>query len=102
MGEGERGKGKSRGVRFRFARRELKLEVQQKIVCWFAPEGRHVYSLAAFFFAPKLRRSVIALTCSVEGSAPGFAPNGARIVGRAGSYKHLAPLERKRIQLLHL
>jgi hypothetical protein len=50
---------------------ELELEMQRIDSTRFAPEGRDVYSLAAFslFEAPYER---IALACRVEGSAPGF------------------------------
>ena len=47
----------------------IKLEVQQNVVCRFAPEGRDVYSLATLFFIPKLRRSAIAFACLGNRSA---------------------------------
>jgi hypothetical protein len=74
---------------------EFNLEVQQHIVCRFAPEGRNVCSLAVLF-----------LFRSSEG-AQSLACSGGRLRCRvsllkerelfmcSGSYKHLAPLERK-------
>src|SRR2546425_4700691 len=71
-----------------------------QLPCRFAPEGRDVYSLAVLFFTTKLRRSAIAFACSPIVPLLGFAPNGARSCVCTRSYKHLAPLERKRISLL--
>jgi hypothetical protein len=65
--------------------REFNFEVQQIVVCPFAPEGRDVYSQAVLSF---LRSSVGAqslLPAPVKVPLPGFAPP-----------------ERKRIQPLHL
>ena len=79
---------------------EFKLEVQRDIVCGFAPEGRNVYSLPALSL---LRSSIGAkshLSARAKVPLPCFAPNGARYWASARSYKHLAPLERKRIQLM--
>ena len=39
--------------------------------------------------------------CLNRQGLPCFAPNGARSLGVRRSYKHLAPLERNRIQLLN-
>jgi hypothetical protein len=64
-----------------FTNREFKLQVQQNIVCRFAPEGRDVYSLAVLSL---LRSSVGAqslLPAPVKVSLPGFASNGARSLG---------------------
>ena len=58
--------------------REFNLEVQENIVCRFAPAGRDVYRPDCPFFTPKLRRSEIAFACFGNRSAAGFAPNGAR------------------------
>ena len=61
--------------------RVFKYEVQQSIVCRFAPEGRDVYSLASVSFTQKLRRSAIALPASAKVLLPGFAPDGAISLG---------------------
>src|SRR5206468_5841797 len=54
------------------------------------------------FFILKLRRSAIAISlASAIVTLPRLAPKGARSLVCARSYKHLAPLERKRILLLH-
>jgi hypothetical protein len=61
--------------------RKFKLEVQQNIVCRFAPEGRDVYSLAILYL---LRSSVGAqslLRASAKVTLMSFAPNGARSLG---------------------
>jgi hypothetical protein len=61
--------------------REFKLELQQNIVCRFAPEGRDVYSLEVLSL---LRSSVGAqslLPASAKVPLPDFAPNGARSLG---------------------
>jgi hypothetical protein len=46
--------------------------------------------------APKERNR-----CPAKAPVPGFAPNRARSLDERRIYKHLAPLERKRIQRLH-
>ncbi len=83
-------------------KREYKLELQQNIVCRFAPEGRDVYSLVVLSL---LRSSVGAqslLPASAKVPLSGFGPNALRDLWEyARSYKHLGLLERKRIQLLH-
>ena len=60
---------------------KFKLEVQDKIVCRFAPEGRDVYSLVVIYL---IRSSVGAqslLPDLAKVPLPGFAPNGARSLG---------------------
>ncbi len=59
----------------------FKLEVQQKVVCRFAPEGRDVYS---FGTPPLIESSVGAQSlCASRDKVPlpRFAPNGARFFG---------------------
>ena len=79
----------------------FKFEMQQSFVRRFAPAGRDVYSLAVL---SSLLSSVGAqsLPASANGFAAGFVPKGARSWVPARSYKHLAPLERKRSPLLRL
>ena len=76
-------------------------DVIRQVFYRFAPEGRDVYSLA---FLSILRSSVGAqslLSAPTKVSPPHFAPSGARSLVCARNYKHLAPLERKRIRRLY-
>src|SRR5438105_12263307 len=84
--------------------REFKLEVQPNSVCRFAPEGRDVYSPTVVSLLRSSLGAQSLLAClAAKVRLPGFAPNGAiSFWAAARSHKHLAPLERKLIQLSHL
>ncbi len=79
----------------------IQLEVQQHIVCRFAPAGRDVYSLAVL--------SLVRSSVGAQSLLPDLARFRCQVSllterdlwACARSYRHLAPLERKRIQLLH-
>ncbi|MCU1265776.1 MAG: hypothetical protein JWM21_2094 [Acidobacteria bacterium] len=85
-----------------FIIRGFNLEVRQKIVYRFAQRGE-MFIAGGPFVSPKLRRCAIAF-CPPRRS---FCCRVSLLAGRdlwacAPGYKHLAPLERKRVQLFAL
>src|SRR5207248_3231161 len=74
---------------------EFKLEVQQNVVCGFAPAGRDVYSLAVLSLLQSSVGAQPLLLASAQSSRFRVSLLTERdLRACAPGYKHLAPLER--------